>query len=124
MESGQADHEPSELTQPIAELCDRLLARLPTGAAREGIAAVRRRLTEEGLRIAVAGRVSSGKSTLVNALLRRRVAPTAAGECTKVVTWFRYGVPPHAAVMMKDGEQRQLPLIGRKLPEHLAFSID
>jgi Dynamin family len=124
MESGQPDHEPSDLTQPIAEVCERLLARLPEGAARDGVAAVRYRLAEEGLRVAVAGRVSAGKSTLANALLRRRVAPTAAGECTRVVTWYRYGVPPHAEVVMRDGERRQLPLIGGKLPEQLGLELD
>src|SRR6478736_7221485 len=37
----------------------------------------------EPLRLAVAGRVKAGKSTLVNALVGRLVAPTRAGECTK-----------------------------------------
>src|SRR5262245_51290536 len=98
MDPEQPRHDPSDLTQPILDVCDRMLGQLPPGEPREGIAAVRHRLSEEGLRVAVAGRVSSGKSTLVNALLRRRVAPTAAGECTRVVTWFRYGVPPRAEV--------------------------
>jgi GTP-binding protein EngB required for normal cell division len=124
MENGHATGGTSELTQPIAEVCDRMLARLPAGAARDGIGAIHHRLVEEGLRIAVAGRVSSGKSTLVNALLRRRVAPTAAGECTRVVTWFRYGVPPHAEVVTRTGDTRQLPLIGGKLPESLSVSVD
>ena len=39
----------------------------------------------EPRRLAIAGRVKAGKSTLVNALVGRMVAPTRAGECTKVV---------------------------------------
>lgn len=51
------------------------------------------------LRVAVAGRVKSGKSTLLNALVGERLAPTDAGECTRIVTWYRdghtYGVTVH-----------------------------
>ena len=41
------------------------------------------------LRVAIAGKVKAGKSTLLNALVGEKVAPTDAGECTKVVTWYR-----------------------------------
>ena len=34
-------------------------------------------------------RSKAGKSTLLNALVGEKVAPTDAGECTKVVTWYR-----------------------------------
>ena len=55
------------------------------------------------LRIAVAGRVKAGKSTLVNALLGQRVAPTDVSECTRVVTWFSYGHPERLEVHLRDG---------------------
>ena len=45
----------------------------------------------EPLRLAIAGKVKAGKSTLLNALLGEELAPTDAGECTKIVTWYRYG---------------------------------
>lgn len=73
----------------------------------------------EPLRVAVAGRVKSGKSTLVNALLHEQVAPTAYGECTKVVTWFREGFPPSARLVFHGGQQRRLPFAGGRLPEAL-----
>ncbi|MET0145814.1 MAG: dynamin family protein [Ilumatobacteraceae bacterium] len=41
------------------------------------------------LRVAIAGKVKAGKSTLLNALVGEKVAPTDAGECTRVVTWYR-----------------------------------
>ena len=47
---------------------------------------------DEPLRVAVAGRVKAGKSTVINALVGERLAPTDAGECTKIVTWYRYGI--------------------------------
>ena len=49
------------------------------------LTAVRDRL-DEPLRVAIAGRVKSGKSTLLNALVGDRLAPTDAGECTRIVT--------------------------------------
>ena len=45
------------------------------------------------LRVALVGRVNAGKSTLVNALVGQRVAPTNETECTQVVTWYRFGAP-------------------------------
>jgi Dynamin family len=46
---------------------------------------------DEPLRVAIAGRVKSGKSTLLNALVGERLAPTDAGECTRIVTWYQDG---------------------------------
>ncbi len=73
----------------------------------------------EPLRLAVVGRVKAGKSTLVNALVGRNVAPTKAGECTKVVTWYRYGSPDRAEIIRRDGVRIALPFNG-ELPEDLA----
>lgn len=73
----------------------------------------------EPLRLAVVGRVSSGKSTLVNALVRRRIAPTSAGECTKVVTWYRFGAPDRAELHLTDGTARPVRLVDGGLPEQL-----
>ena len=44
------------------------------------------------LRVAIAGQVKAGKSTLLNALVGEELAPTDAGECTRVVTWYRDGL--------------------------------
>ncbi len=55
------------------------------------------------VRIAVVGRVNSGKSTLVNALIGRRVAATAAQDCTSVVTEYHFGSPEHTVAEYRDG---------------------
>ena len=59
----------------------------------------------EPLRVAVAGRIKAGKSTLVNALLGQRVAPTDVGECTRYVTWYANGYPERLEVVGPDGRR-------------------
>lgn len=46
---------------------------------------------DEPLRVAIAGKVKAGKSTLLNALLGEELAASDAGECTKIVTWYQHG---------------------------------
>src|SRR6201995_3608190 len=96
------------LTGQVATLCDQLQAVIGSDAAQQ-VGGVRDRLAEP-LRVAIAGRLKAGKSTLVNALIGRRVAPTAAGECTRVVTRFRYGTADRVNVVGRDGQRRSLPL--------------
>ena len=55
------------------------------------------------LRIAVAGKVKAGKSTLLNALVGEQIAPADAGECTKVVTWYRAGRQPRITLFPRQG---------------------
>ena len=58
------------------------------------------------LRVAVAGRLKSGKSTLVNALLGEMAAATDATECTRIVTWYVNG-PTYAAYRVgRDGHRQ------------------
>ncbi|MEV7606329.1 dynamin family protein [Paenarthrobacter sp. NPDC089322] len=62
------------------------------------------------LRIAVAGMVKAGKSTLLNAIIGEEIAPTDAGECTRIVTWYRYGPTPKVTLYPLMGEPRNLPV--------------
>ena len=71
------------------------------------LTALRNRL-DEPLRVAIAGRVKSGKSTLLNALVGERLAPTDAGECTRIVTWYRDGHTYQVVAHPRGGEPRQL----------------
>lgn len=77
--------------------------------------ALRRQLErlDEPLRVAIAGKVKAGKSTLLNALVGEAVAPTDAGECTRVVTWYRDGRSPNVVLHGKDGVLTALPVIRR-----------
>jgi Dynamin family len=77
------------------------------------------------LHVAVAGRVKSGKSTFVNALLGQRVARTDARECTRVVTWFRYGPAERVTVIDRQGGRhlRRLDADGL-VPEDLGLPVE
>lgn len=68
-----------------------------------------RRLSEP-IRLALAGMVKAGKSTLLNAMLGERLAPTDAGECTRVVTWYRYSATPTITMRLYEGESRRMPI--------------
>jgi hypothetical protein len=71
------------------------------------LTAIRDRL-DEPLRVAVAGRIKAGKSTLLNALVGERLAPTDAGECTRIVTWYRDGHTYQVMAHPVTGNPRQL----------------
>ncbi|GAA2549316.1 dynamin family protein [Pseudonocardia hydrocarbonoxydans] len=63
---------------------------------------------DEPLRVAIAGKVKAGKSTLLNALVGEEIAPTDAGECTRVVTWYQDGPSPKVLMIPRDGPPRPL----------------
>jgi hypothetical protein len=65
---------------------------------------------DEPLRVAIAGKVKAGKSTLLNALVGEQIAPTDAGECTRVVTWYRAGHAPKITMHPREGGPRSLPI--------------
>src|ERR1700712_4155880 len=55
------------------------------------------------LRVAIAGKIKAGKSTLLNALLGEELAPTDAGECTRIVTWYHKGEQPQVVLYPAQG---------------------
>lgn len=89
------------LSGRVASLCQEVGHRLGP-VARAAVAEVERRLSQP-LRVAIAGRLKAGKSTLVNALIGRRIAPTEVGECTRVVTQFRYGTADRVDIVRRAG---------------------
>jgi replication fork clamp-binding protein CrfC len=76
-----------------------------------GLELIGRRLNEP-IRIALAGTLKAGKSTLVNALVGEEIAPTDATEATRIVTWFRHGPVPKVTANHRDGRRSNVP-IGR-----------
>ncbi|HEX6423464.1 MAG TPA: dynamin family protein [Acidimicrobiales bacterium] len=80
---------------PVPDACQRLQAVLDR--------------LDEPLRVAIAGKVKAGKSTLLNALVGEELAPTDAGECTRIVTWYRDGITYRATLEPTHGDARQVP---------------
>ena len=76
---------------------------------RRVIAGLEQRLREP-LRLAIAGMVKAGKSTLLNAMLGEQIAPTDTAECTRVVTWYRYSATPTITMHPREGEPRRMPV--------------
>ena len=54
--------------------------------------------------IAVTGRVNTGKSTLVNALIGAKMAPTSSQETTALLSHYTYGAPTRAEAMLLTGK--------------------
>lgn len=68
------------------------------------------RRLQEPLRVAVAGMVKAGKSTLLNAIIGEEIAPTGTGECTRIITWYRHAPTPRITAYPVEGEPWLLPL--------------
>jgi hypothetical protein len=96
------------LVTDLIAVCDQILAEGPDEAAAEAIRSVRRRL-DQPVRVAIAGRVKAGKSTLLNALVGEPLAATDAGECTRIVTWYEHDLTYRVTASLIDGSDRELP---------------
>ena len=54
--------------------------------------------------------MKAGKSTLLNALVGEQIAPTDAGECTRVVTWYLDAQSPRSRCTRAAAPPRQLTI--------------
>jgi len=108
------------LLQDVGTLVDRARERFADTAAIGPLEAARARL-DEPLRVAIAGKVKAGKSTLLNALVGEPLAPTDAGECTRIVTWYRDGLTYRVTLAPRDGDPVQAPF--RRHDGHLEVDL-
>lgn len=87
------------------------------GPQLEQPAAELREMVTRPPRVAVIGRLKSGKSTLVNALTESRIAATGSLECTMAVSVYDEGAPARAEVIGLDGKITSIPLAGEALSD-------
>ncbi|MEM9134855.1 MAG: dynamin family protein [Actinomycetota bacterium] len=95
-----------QLIERSRELLDRAEAAFSGLPGVEALNLARARL-DGPLRVAIAGKVKAGKSTLLNALVGDRLAPTDTGECTKIVTWYQDGHTYQVLLHPRDGSPAQ-----------------
>ena len=65
--------------------------------------------------VAIIGQMRAGKSTLLNALIGRDLAPVGINETTATINWFRYGegdLCNQFRVHWRDGSTKDYPLEG------------
>ena len=74
-------------------------------------------------RVAIAGRLKSGTSTLVNALTQHHIAATDSVECTMAVSMYLDGAPARAEVVGLDGQVDRVSL-GQGPLDHLPRPLD
>ena len=103
----EATSGPGDLATDVRRIAAETLE-VARGTDQEDAVRVAQRRLDEPLRVAIAGRVKAGKSTLLNALVGERLAATDAGECTRIVTWYRNALG-YRASRSSGRAERDLP---------------
>jgi len=67
--------------------------------------------------VALIGRVSSGKSSLINALIEQPLLPVGVRPVTAITTRLMYAAKANASTVALDGSTQPIPL--SELPDHL-----
>jgi GTP-binding protein EngB required for normal cell division len=98
--------EATGLDVDLLRLIEQIVTRNGLVEFRPRIDMLAARLEEDNFEVALFGRVSSGKSSLLNALLRTDILPVGINPITAVPTKLRYGPILKAAVAFGDGRSR------------------
>ena len=96
------------LLDEVRTLLDRAAAETTDPTLRARLGDARRRI-DQPLRVAIAGKIKAGKSTLLNALVGEELAATDAGECTRIVTWYADGPTYAVTAHLRDGRAEARP---------------
>ena len=94
----------------LLRLIEQIVTRHGLVEFRSRIDSIASRLEDDSLEVALFGRVSSGKSSLLNALLGTTVLPVGVNPITSVPTKLRYGTALRAAFTYGDGRSEIVPI--------------
>ncbi len=94
----------------LLRLLDRIVTEDELAEFRAPLLSLVERLESPRFEIAVFGRVSSGKSSLLNHVLETDVLPVGVNPITAVPTRLVYGGDAHLTVTLSDGEVRHRPI--------------
>jgi energy-coupling factor transporter ATP-binding protein EcfA2 len=116
---------------PVGEMCSRVLYLCERSSRETSVVHAQDQIRatsltlREPLRVVVAGRVSMGKSTLVNALVGQVIAPTGDAETTKAITVFSGADHEEVTLVLRSGEivSSALTLDGR-LPQQYSVPVE
>ncbi|MGC2637767.1 MAG: dynamin family protein [Acidobacteriaceae bacterium] len=94
----------------LLRIIEQIITRQGLVEFRPRITSLAARMEDDNLEVALFGRVSSGKSSLLNALLGTDVLPVGVNPITAVPTKLRYGPVLRAAVTYGDGRSEIIPV--------------
>lgn len=77
---------------------------------RDEIQAIKDKLESQRFRVAVIGDFSTGKSTLLNALLGEKIQPTSALPCSGTISILKYGETKRVICRYRDDSEEEIPL--------------
>lgn len=102
--------EAAGLDVNLLRLLEQIVTRNGLVEFRPRIDALASRMEDDSFELALFGRVSSGKSSLLNALLGTNVLPVGINPITAVPTKLRYGSALKAAVAYGDGRNEAVSI--------------
>lgn len=100
----------SPVSPRILKTLEQFVTKYHIPELRRPVATLVERIEQRTLNIAVFGRVSSGKSSLLNALLGAAILPVGVTPITAVPTRIRFGDPGNVRVVYGDKHDETIPI--------------
>ena len=71
---------------------------------------LKHKLEENKFYLVVTGLFKRGKSSVINALINKEIAPVAVTPVTAVITFFEYGIKTRYEVVFRDNNRKEILL--------------